>query len=165
MDENEVGARGYFSKINSRGIIFTLDSFVACAILLFSLFLIFAQTGAHAHAAAEQAQNSEKEFFAAALSEAIVKNRDDANPFRGSAYYNEEKKRVEANVLDEALLLQVSRQDFGKYSLEALYERDADGTRYFFNSAAGECIAVERFVVMKRVIESKTIIGVVVCGK
>jgi len=154
-------------SVGKRGIVFGLDGIVACSILLFSLFVIFTSLAAHVHAARANAQDAEKLLFAAAIGEAIVKNRDGQNPSRGAAYFNTSKNRVEVNVLDEALLGKMGKRNFGEFTLSAIYERDNLGKRYFFNEEISdeECAAVERFVQIKGEQERRAVVGVVVCGK
>ncbi len=148
----------------SRGIIFGLDGSIACIILLFSLFIIFSQVGAETENGIAQAKDAEKSLFAASLSEVIVKNRSEDTPWRGSAYYNTVKKRVEVNVLDISLLERIGPERIGKYELSALYERDAKGQNYYFQKKSAGCISVERFVILKGFLEKKAVLGFVVCG-
>ena len=147
------------------GIIFTLDGALASSIILLSLFVTFVEFAQHAQTGYEQATEAEKELFAYSISESLVKNRDAANPFRGAAYFSSEKRRVEVNVLDETLLGEIRPENFGKYSIGALYERNAQDKKYYFSSESKNCIAVERFAIIKGIAERKAVIGVVVCGE
>lgn len=149
----------------SKGFVFSLDSLIASMVLLMSLSLLFFSFNAFALQNLEQSKQIEKELLGLALSEAIVKNRNSELPSHGAAYFNFEKKRVEANVIDPGLLKRIKYEEFGKYILAGLYLRDSHTKKYYFNESNGKCLAIERFVVLKELIPRKTILGVVVCEK
>ena len=150
--------------MGEKGMLFSLDAAIACMIMLTALLITIAWLGGAAGREIARAEEFEREHFAAALAEAIVKNRDEADPSRGAAYFSAEKNRVEANVLDEALLRKISGRKFGKYSLVAAYERGGGEKKYYFGDGARGCIVVERFAVIKGATERKAILGVEVCG-
>jgi len=148
-----------------KGLIFSLDVVIAAMILLLSLSLLFFSLDAFAWENIRQARQTEHELFALALSEIIVKNRNEETPWNGAAYFDDAKKRVEQNVLDPNLLRKIETQKAGKYFLSAVYKRTALGKEYYFEEETENCLVVERFVVMKGLIEEKAVLGVVVCEK
>ncbi|MCR4335703.1 MAG: hypothetical protein NUV57_04150 [archaeon] len=144
-------------------MIFSLDAMIATAILLLSLMLIFLSFNSFAQNQIQNTKESDKELFALALSEAIVKNRNEKEPWKGAIYFDSEKQRTEQNVIDAVLLSKISETDFGDYLLSGIYERSSNEIQYFFNKQKNNCLVVERFVVVKEILERKTILGVVVC--
>lgn len=142
---------------------FSFDAMIASIILLSILFLLLFSLNAFAEQEVKNEKEIEKELFGLALSEAIIKNRNEKNPINGAAYYNIEKKRVEANIIDISLLEKIQPKDFGKFSLASLYERIEHGKRYYFENNNENCIAIERFVIIKEIIPRKTVLGVVIC--
>lgn len=136
---------------------------IASMILLSTLFLLLFSLNAFAEQELRNEKEIEKELFGLALSEAIIKNRNESNPINGAAYFNNEKKRVEANIIDISLLEKIRYKEFGKFSLSGLYERNENGKRYYFENNKKNCIAIERFVIIREIIPRKTILGVVIC--
>lgn len=156
-------------RITDRGFAMQIDSIISISIILLFLLVSFAKLSSIS--SSSQMQSSiEAEFFASSLSEAIVKNRNEENPALGSAYYNPLLRRIESNVIDEALLSKVQPSTFGKYSLSAIYLSNLSGPNsseknYFFGSSVSDCIAIERFVMLKGLTEKTSVLGVVVCEK
>tara|TARA_Y100000310_G_C20702563_1_gene831299 strand:- start:10135 stop:10587 length:453 start_codon:yes stop_codon:yes gene_type:complete len=146
-----------------KGLIFSIDAVIAASILLLSLTLIFISFNYFAQNQIQNTKESNKELFALTLSESIVKNRNEKEPWKGAAYFNSEKQRVEQNVIDASLLKKIPETDFGDYWLSGIYERNTQGVKYFFNKQKNNCLVVERFVVMKDFLEQKTILGLVIC--
>ncbi len=147
-----------------RGFIFSIDAILASTALLLMLLIVFIHTQSMISENAEAIGNNEKELLALSLSEAIVKNRNTENPYKGAAYFDAEKQRVQPNLIDPNLLSQIKPEKLGKYRLEALYERDEKSKEFLFGSITENCTAIERFVAIKEFTARKTIIGVVVCG-
>ncbi len=106
-------------------------------------------------------------LLASAVSEALVKNRNEVEPLLGAAYYNNEKKRVEPNLLDAALLERVGARDVGGRVVVGLYTRTRHepGKKYFFRMSGNVCLSMERFVVVRGVVDEKVVLGVEVCEK
>ncbi|MFH1391721.1 MAG: hypothetical protein ABIH20_05405 [Candidatus Diapherotrites archaeon] len=146
-------------------MIFSIDTIFAAAILLLSLTLIFISFNSFAQNQIQNTKENEKELFALTLSESIVKNRNEKEPWKGAAYFNPEKQRVEQNVIDAVLLRKISETDFGDYLLSGIYERNKHETKYFFNKQKNNCLVVERLVIVKGILDQKTILGFVVCEK
>ena len=136
---------------------------IASMILLSTLFILLFSLNAFAEQELRNEKEIEKELFGLALSEAIIKNRNVDNPINGAAYFNNEKKRVEANILDISLLEKIRYKEFGKFSLSGLYERIENGKKYYFENNKENCTAIERFVIINELIPRKTILGVVIC--
>ena len=152
-------------SITDRGFMFSLDAVIASMLLLFAFYTLIISVSSFAGQGSAQEEYVEKEMLALAVSEAIVKNRNMENPSTGAAYFNSEKMRVEQNVIDPALVSKATPMEFGKYELSAIYERNRAGKKYFFEQERENCIVMERFVLMKELLERKTIIGVEVCEK
>ncbi len=144
-----------------RGIIFSSDALLASLAVLFSLYFLFAAISPFYAENSYGLREAEKYFFASALAESIVKNHNELNPELGAAYYNQGKKRPEANLLNPALLAKIHPVVFGKFTLSGLYARSLSGKGYFFNGQSGSCISVERFVLLGPA--EKAVLGVVVC--
>ena len=150
-----------------KGIIFSVDMLLASFMLLSGLSLIYYSFSSSALSAAAEAGEAEKELFAVALSDAVIKAGNPENPAVGAAYYDAEKKRFRPNEVDVALLEKIAEKDFGKLRLAALYARFPGGEKnFFFGKVLEKCLAVERFAVFKNAAaERKGILGVVVCEK
>ncbi|MCR4368527.1 MAG: hypothetical protein NUV67_01325 [archaeon] len=144
--------------------IFSLDSLLASAILLSMLLLTSSMAGAFIETQKAKSAQHERSTLAISLSQALVKNRNEKNPLLGAAYYNPEKKRVEANVVDEKLLTlleKIAPTKFGEYEASVAYVRllwDAAP-----KTTPKKCTIVERFVLVKGFSEKKALIGVGVC--
>lgn len=136
---------------------------IASMILLSTLFILLFSLNAFAEQELQNEKEIEKKLFGLALSEAIVKNRNEDNPINGAAYFNNEKKRVEANIIDVSLLEKIRYKEFGKFSLSGIYERNENGKRYYFEKDKENCIVIERFVIINELIPRKTVLGVVIC--
>ncbi|GEM_PF-6877684 len=154
----------------ARGFFFSIDCVLAAAALLLMLAVLLLRAESFASLQKEGLRGAEKEMFASALSEAIVKNRNAQSPLLGAAYYDAQKRRVLANVIDPGLLGKIRGSSFGRYLLAGIYTRDYSGTKYIFgvqgrSALARGCIAVERFVLVHGVVREKAALGVVVCEK
>ncbi|HZX19804.1 MAG TPA: hypothetical protein VFF13_02220 [archaeon] len=147
----------------SKGIIFSMDALIACMIFIFSVSLLLSALNTNAEQNIQETKWEKKELFAFALSEAIVKNRDAEKPVNGAVYFNHAKKRNEANIIDKELLEKIHLEKFSQYSLNALYERNENGTQYYFHKQGERCITIERFVLIKEIVPRKTVLGFVVC--
>ena len=142
---------------------FSFDAMIASMILLSTLFLLLFSLNAFVEQELQNEKEIEKELFGLALSETIIKNRNENNPINGAAFFNIEKKRVETNIIDISLLEKIQPKDFGKFSLSSLYERIENGKKYYFENNNENCIVIERFVIINGIIPRKTILGVVIC--
>src|SRR3990167_4868435 len=147
----------------ARGFILSSDALIASLILLSTLLVVANFISILTLSEKAKYENFEKVAFASSLSSAIIKTRNETNPSTGAAYYNEEKRRVESNVVDEELLSKIVPQSFGRYGLFGIYERSQDSRREIFFQSAKECIFVERFVIIRGTIKRKAVLGVIVC--
>lgn len=146
-----------------KGLFFSADAAAYVFIMLVILGLALQHTAAETGKLSEKMAWYEKTLFADSLVEAIVKNRSAEKPWLGAAYYNSGFHRVESNVIDGKLLESITRKDFGKFMLSAIYEKNHEGIAYLFNANGKNCAASERFVIVKGAEEKKEILGVVVC--
>ena len=157
-------------KKAGRGIIFSLDAMASVLIILAMIFAAVSVLEKKAERINAGARQAELQAIAESISGALVKNRNEEKPWLGAAYYDPEKRRVESNIVDERMLLQIAAQDLGAYSLSGIYEKNQQGKKEFFDSrpfnpGSGPCAAVERFVVIRGNAERKAVLGVVVCAK
>ncbi len=146
-----------------RGHLLSLDAALAAAILALMLSILLFQAQSHAQGQEAMARRAEKIFLAASVSEALVKNRNAQNPSLGSAYYNAEKRRVEANVIDPQLLGRAGRLGLGNYFLAGIYKRDGGENSYFFREGGKNCAVAERFVAFAGPVRTKAIVGAEIC--
>jgi len=145
----------------NKGIIFSID--VLFASLIFLMMLLLLVNSVSSNFSAENFSGEEKIIFASALSESIVKSRDENAPWRGCAYYDLSKKRVLANVIDLSLLGNMAPEKVGDFQLFGLYRKQGNSKSFFFGSEKENCVIIERLVFFRGVIEEKGILGVVVC--
>jgi hypothetical protein len=157
-----------FSKEGSimvKGLFFSFDSLVSFLFLLlgFLLTVNFAVFALKWHY--DEINNNELLLLGFSISESLVKNRDLSNSLLGSAYFDSGKNRLFSNVVDASLLSKAKPSYFGKYAVSALYLVDKSGKKFYFDSAKGNCVAFERFVLLENYPERKGILGVVVCSE
>ncbi len=105
------------------------------------------------------------------LIDSLIKNYDQNNPLMGSVYFNPETKRAESNVIDYSLLKR-ARADAVEFDegvfIKKLYIEFKSGEKeiLFKNNKNGNCLALERFVLIKKLLgEEKAKIAVVVCSE
>ena len=149
-----------------KGFFFSMDLMIACLMLSLFLLVLLSTARVYSNSAAGHVRETEKEFLGAAISESLVKNRNEADPNIGAAYFNSDKKRVEQNVLDEQLMRKTHEAVLGQYALRAIYEKNGYGKSFFFQSSGDGCLSFERFALLKspgRINLDKIVIGVVVC--
>ncbi len=151
--------------LGMRGIIFSADALIASVMILLMLFTAASAIEARAGSAAVRGENVKLVAFAESVAEALVKNRNVANPMLGAAAYDAAKARVQGNAIDETLLLAAKPIGFNGYSISGLYERGSGGGKKYFGAIKDGCAVVERFVIIKGVPERKALLGVVVCAE
>ncbi len=172
-------------KTNSRGISFTIDAGIAVVIMLLMLY-IFAYS---VNSLTNENLNEVKEFSfyrkAISLSDSLIKNRNETSPEKGSAVYDErialplesglefdfsayksDTKRVIENKIDYGL---IKKADFSKIDIIDVKKveiefGDGETEKIFEKNIEGDCIAVERFVIIKQIfILRKGKISIEVC--
>ncbi|HIH10487.1 MAG TPA: hypothetical protein HA254_07525 [Candidatus Diapherotrites archaeon] len=148
-----------------RGIIFTTDSLIASIAVLLILLSASGESESLLLGSAKNSSTIQLQLFASSLSEAIVKNSDPENPAHGAAYFDNGRKRAQANIIDGALLERIGKENFGKYTLAGIYERDGQEMReLFMETSNGRCASAERFVIIKGALgERRAVLGVVAC--
>src|SRR3989338_1466249 len=109
--------------IMSRGGAFISDAAISSLCILLMLMATMHIIAENWRREALSGHESEKELFALAVSESIVKNRSETDPAKGAAYFDFAKKRVEVNVLDETLLNKIEPRETGKYYFAGVYEK------------------------------------------
>jgi len=99
-------------------------------------------------ASAAQLQNFELEKNTIMLLDAMAKNRNEENPALGAAVYNAEKRRVEENNIDIALLKQANPLVSGGIILKKISLHYKNGeTKTILETTGGEnCLAAGRVV-------------------
>ena len=147
-----------------KGTALGIDMLIAASMIFLCLTITIKLFDTHAGNTTQNLKSLEKEIFASTLSEATVKTRSDENPAIGAAFRSNEKKRIEANVIDEKLLQEIRTQQFGNFRITEVYEKKNTGEKTFYLKETGiGCITSERFVVIKGILSRKGIIGVTVC--
>ncbi|MFH1752383.1 MAG: hypothetical protein ABH821_05610 [archaeon] len=102
--------------------------------------------------------------------DSLIKNNYSENPLTGSAFYNNETKRVESNVLDLRLLERINESDFNGFSgfelKEVSFESIEGSKRVFLEKeiVKGNCYSLERLVIVKGLINEKGLLKVVNCS-
>lgn len=126
---------------HEKGVIFSFDlvfAFIALCVMMYFILL-------NADAMMDEGNSRIREFDSYSrsllIADSAVKNYDMENPLLGAAHYNPEKRRVEENVIDAALLAEVEGADI-------LFLEYGDGSRETIidGKEKGECTVVERFV-------------------
>ncbi|MFH1586419.1 MAG: hypothetical protein ABID38_01020 [Candidatus Diapherotrites archaeon] len=153
--------------IGERGLIFSLDLAVAVMVMFAIAFLILLHSASLIENNASLQNRLSLERKAIYLADSLVKNRSPENPLLGSASYNPLLKRVETNKIDYSLLKSISDKNFGlngiSISLLEIEYKNREKEKIIENPLSGECISVERFVLMQKILPEKALLRLVVC--
>lgn len=155
--QQKKGLKLELKTITNRGVIET-DAMISFLAVLFMIFLMLAALNQIITEKQEKELNylkSKAIFFA----DSLIKNSNEKEPEKGIAFYNEEKKRVEENVIDLSLMEKIEEKNFP----EKLKEIRIDfGEEIKFGEKKGNCFEVRRFVLIQQT-GKKGIIYVTAC--
>lgn len=166
--------RGACRTAASRGIVFSFDLLIAFIVMCLILYLILANLNLRADSAVSAQRSFALQNAALSIADTLVQNSDLNNPALGSAYFGADEHRVFGNVIDSALLAKAGFSAIGLGSgivlkeISLRYKSGGYKQIYLSHSPAGNCTAVERFVIVKGAAEEsvageKALLAVVVC--
>ncbi len=150
---------GHFTQ---KGQIFGIDAMISFTIMLFCL-LTFAITLANqTQNTLNNLQDFELEEKTIAITDSLVKNRDENNPLFGSCAVDYEKKRVLTSVIDIELLRKAQTVDFeGIFAKQITIKKNDYVENIFLETRdSNQCISVKRFALIEN---KKSILEVVIC--
>jgi hypothetical protein len=150
------------SRANEAGAIFSLDLMVAFVVLLALVHLCMLNMNSSlGNISGMKGIGLEKN--AAMLADSLVKNRDLQFPIYGAAKFDGIRKRVLSNEIDEGLLATANGTEEMPFAVKEISVAQKKGgmLRFEGGEAEGECIAVERLVVLNG---EKSLLKVVVCA-
>ncbi|PIN85437.1 MAG: hypothetical protein COV47_02200 [Candidatus Diapherotrites archaeon CG11_big_fil_rev_8_21_14_0_20_37_9] len=146
-----------------KGTLFSVDFLLAIILLLISISAVFNSYAASSARESKAIKNMEKDLFALAISDAIIKNRNELNPEKGAAFFDVEKNRIQANIIDSDLLLKIKPTSFSKMKLSAIYLKKGKEKEFIFNETEGNCTYIERAIIIHGELKSSTI-GLAICN-
>jgi len=140
------------NTINSKGIIFSIDSILAVLIIFLMIFVFVYSIGLKNKKNLENLSEFALFRKAFSLSDLIVKNRNVNFPEKGSACVDFLKKRIIENCVDSAL---ISKSDFLKIkesnvSNVKIVKMNGFEKIFFNTQKKGPCISVERLVLFEK---------------
>lgn len=153
--------------IGERGLVFSLDLAIATVVMFAIAFLILLYSSSLIENNTSLQNRLSLERKVIYLADSLVKNHNSENPLLGSAVYNPFLKRVESNKIDYLLLKSISPKNFDQNGIIIIRleieSKDGKIEKIIENSFSGECISVERFVLMQKIFLEKSLIRLVVC--
>lgn len=151
----------YFTIINSRGIIFSLDAGISFTITLVMTLLFATVLAQNAFSTETEIKNFELEEKAMLIVDSLVKNYDENNTLLGACILDIDKKRIKTNETSILNLNNAKPIPFGEIYVESITLKTnyLQKTFQIETRMSTQCINVKRFALIdgeKRVIEVKT---------
>lgn len=152
----------------NKGFFFETDFLTAIITILLISLIIFAQINSAYSKQYSQTKNFELQTLALTLADELVKTRDTNNPLFGSAVFDPQTKQVKPHTIDFELLSKASPAQINGFLITGIFIeiKGSQKEAIFYSKTDGNCIAVERFVWLKKENKkSKAKMELVVCNE